>query len=180
MSDLLVLAVARDEWRERDAQKPRRRFDPRHLFRGGLAFKAHRLCVSLNSRLEINKEEEADRSGAPMSIRPPSPVGLQESASLVFFLGHNEGDAQEPRHPSPVGRMVVHEHRQDTLMRGKTPCKTRCKAKHAQEPRRRPDTRHLSRSGFGFGFVPGSRTPVGFGVRVCFRSGFRDAQESLC
>ena len=27
-------------------------------FRGGLVFKAHRLCVSLNSRLEGNKEEE--------------------------------------------------------------------------------------------------------------------------
>jgi len=26
-------------------------------FRGGLVFKAHRLCVSLNSRREINKEE---------------------------------------------------------------------------------------------------------------------------
>ena len=27
-------------------------------FRGGLVFEAHRLCVSLNSRLEINKEEK--------------------------------------------------------------------------------------------------------------------------
>ena len=27
-------------------------------FRGGLVFKAHRLCVSLNSRLENEKEEE--------------------------------------------------------------------------------------------------------------------------
>ena len=27
-------------------------------FRGGLVFKAHRLCVSLNSRLESHKEEE--------------------------------------------------------------------------------------------------------------------------
>ena len=27
-------------------------------FRGGLVFKAHRVCVSLNSRLESNKEEE--------------------------------------------------------------------------------------------------------------------------
>jgi len=27
-------------------------------FRGGLVFKAHRLCVSLNSRLESNKTEE--------------------------------------------------------------------------------------------------------------------------
>jgi len=31
-------------------------------FRGGLEFKAHRLCVSLNSRLESNKEEEAHRA----------------------------------------------------------------------------------------------------------------------
>jgi len=27
-------------------------------FRGGLVFKAHRLCVSLNSRLESNNEEK--------------------------------------------------------------------------------------------------------------------------
>ena len=27
-------------------------------FRGGLVFKAHRLCVKLNSRLESNQEEE--------------------------------------------------------------------------------------------------------------------------
>ena len=27
-------------------------------FRGGLVFKAHKLCVSLNSRLECNTEEE--------------------------------------------------------------------------------------------------------------------------
>ena len=30
-------------------------------FRGGLVFKAPRLCVSLNSRLESNKEEEESR-----------------------------------------------------------------------------------------------------------------------
>ena len=29
-------------------------------FRGGLVFKAHRLCVSLNARLESNKEEEEE------------------------------------------------------------------------------------------------------------------------
>jgi len=29
-------------------------------FRGGLVFKAHRLCVSLNSRLESNKEEDGE------------------------------------------------------------------------------------------------------------------------
>ena len=32
-------------------------------FRGGLVFKAHRLCVSINSRLESNKEEEERREG---------------------------------------------------------------------------------------------------------------------
>ena len=38
-------------------------------FRGGLVFKAHRLCVALNSRLESNKEEEET---------PPTPQsGLQ-------------------------------------------------------------------------------------------------------
>ena len=29
-------------------------------FRGGLVFKAHRLCVSLSSRLESNKEKKGD------------------------------------------------------------------------------------------------------------------------
>jgi len=31
-------------------------------FRAGLVFKAHRLCVSLNSRLESNKEEEEEEA----------------------------------------------------------------------------------------------------------------------
>ena len=33
-------------------------------FRGGLVFKAHRLCVSLNSRLESNSQEEEVRRGS--------------------------------------------------------------------------------------------------------------------
>ena len=37
-------------------------------FRGGLVFKAHRLCVSLNSRLESNKEEE-DIHSSPLQSR---------------------------------------------------------------------------------------------------------------
>ena len=32
-------------------------------FRCGLVFEAHRLCVSLNSRLESNKEEEEEAEG---------------------------------------------------------------------------------------------------------------------
>ena len=37
-------------------------------FRGGLVFKAHRLCVSLNSRLESNKEEEQFLRFAPIMM----------------------------------------------------------------------------------------------------------------
>jgi len=48
-------------------------------FRGGLVFKAHRLCVSLNSRLESNKEEEDINFGGPAEATtapaaPPPPV----------------------------------------------------------------------------------------------------------
>jgi len=38
-------------------------------FRGGLVFKAHRLCVSLNSRLESNKEEEKKEGGSQDGTR---------------------------------------------------------------------------------------------------------------
>jgi len=46
----------------RKSLKPCKLFPPGQArnvqrFRGGLVFKAHRLCVSLNSRLESNKEE---------------------------------------------------------------------------------------------------------------------------
>jgi len=46
-------------------------------FRGGLVFKAHRLCVSLNSRLESNKEEEEeDMAEVTLFIEPlPSEKG---------------------------------------------------------------------------------------------------------
>jgi len=45
-------------------------------FRGGLVFKAHRLCVSLNSRFESNKEEEVwwktpDAQQTPNLTPPP-------------------------------------------------------------------------------------------------------------
>jgi len=45
-------------------------------FRGGLVFKAHRLCVSLNSRLESNKEDEKDTSGVFGGELRPRGVGF--------------------------------------------------------------------------------------------------------
>jgi len=43
-------------------------------FRGGLVFKAHRLCVSLNSRLESNKEEEERAGGWRRRSAAPRPA----------------------------------------------------------------------------------------------------------
>ena len=69
--------------------------------RGGLVFKAHRLCVSLNSRLESNKEEEEPSGGAaragtaprrahraPRRARPARPAKrLKSGLKFSLFLG---------------------------------------------------------------------------------------------
>jgi len=52
-------------------------------FRGGLVFKAHRLCVSLNSRLESNKEEEEDLVLHPVSFIESEPQGAREHRALL-------------------------------------------------------------------------------------------------
>ena len=42
-------------------------------FQGGLVFEAHRLCVSLNSRLESNKEEEEETGlDGEACLEPPA------------------------------------------------------------------------------------------------------------
>jgi len=50
-------------------------------FRGGLVFKAHRLCVSLNSRLESNKEEEEEAGLYPQAC---DEIDAQGDALLRF------------------------------------------------------------------------------------------------
>jgi len=45
-------------------------------FRGGLVFKAHGLCVSLNSRLESDKEEEKKNSANIRQSGPESGPGF--------------------------------------------------------------------------------------------------------
>jgi len=66
------------------------------LFRGGLVSKAHRLCVSLNSRPERNKEE-ADleppvvaRGGGPHPDRPLVEVGCKWVQRLQGYLSHKK------------------------------------------------------------------------------------------
>ena len=52
-------------------------------FRGGLVFKAHRLCVSLNARLESSKEEEGLSPRAkPESMQHGTSVLKTSAASL--------------------------------------------------------------------------------------------------
>jgi len=57
-------------------------------FRGGLVLKAHRLCVSLNSRLESNKEEEE-----------------HEAATVKRSAGESEGG--EFRGEDPSGNTYI-------------------------------------------------------------------------
>ena len=61
-------------------------------FRGGLVFNADRLCVSLNSRLESNKEEEEEvfhesrqQHGKCLSTRPREGYGLQGPLALKDY-----------------------------------------------------------------------------------------------
>jgi len=57
-------------------------------FRGGVVFKAHRLCVSLNSRLESNNEEEEEEQAMHESVDPSSvergidpPLGINSTCT---------------------------------------------------------------------------------------------------
>ena len=53
-------------------------------FRGGLVFKAHRHCASLNSRLESNKEEEKGRAPPRNPNRPALPfTGLTREQGVT-------------------------------------------------------------------------------------------------
>ena len=53
--------------------------DHQHLFRGGFVFKAHRLCVSLNSRLESDKEEEEKKG-------PCKRQGVSEGGERLYKI----------------------------------------------------------------------------------------------
>jgi len=54
-------------------------------FRGGLVFKAHRLCVSLNSRLESKKEEEKKRRQLERFPRlEPESQGLNLALTVLY------------------------------------------------------------------------------------------------
>ena len=54
-------------------------------FRGGLVFEAHRLCVSLNSRLESNTEEEGEGVvPAEMELCADSSIQMHSIFKILF------------------------------------------------------------------------------------------------
>ena len=80
-------------------------------FRGGLVFKAHRLWVSLNSRLEIDKEEGArvalgrpgPEKAVPVSLPRPPP-------NLSSSLLHSSLDLSDTRVYEPSVRALLEPH----------------------------------------------------------------------
>jgi len=64
-------------------------------FRGGLVCKAHRLCVSLNSRLESNTAEEEDCLGRARS-------DLAVHAIAAALVGAARHDRLRRTSPSPA------------------------------------------------------------------------------
>ena len=74
-------------------------------FRGGLVFKAHTLCVSLNSRLESNNEEEDNFTASGSS--PSTRLANRSSCSLFsgndlvkpgFFISKVDGFVSQIQH----------------------------------------------------------------------------------
>ena len=55
-------------------------------FRGGLVFKAHSLCVSLNSRLESNKEEERKAPELPAEVGLATSLSVWLAVSMSVYL----------------------------------------------------------------------------------------------
>ena len=65
-------------------------------FRGGLVFKAHRVCVSLNSRLGNHKEEE-EGSNAPnlrLMLKVHGVLALPSSSRVSHEIHLDEGWVQ--------------------------------------------------------------------------------------
>ena len=71
-------------------------------FRGGLVFKAHRLCVLLNSRLESNKEEKIWLARALPTLNPqPSTLNPQPATRNPQPATINPQPQPYPLNPKP-------------------------------------------------------------------------------
>jgi len=62
-------------------------------FRGGLVFKAHRLCALLNSRLASNKEEEEGHLEEPLSSEEGTTYWFEDFylRILVYLVIYDSG-----------------------------------------------------------------------------------------
>ena len=73
-------------------------------FRGGLVFKAHRLCVSLNSRLGSNKEEEEQKgyTGISGPIRATLLLPCPHEPPYIHTILHTAGPMGHSRNAFEV------------------------------------------------------------------------------
>ena len=89
-------------------------------FRGGLVFKAHTLCVSLNSRLQSNKEEEEGCQTRPQRARMrgetrrtgpnTSPHGKTNSRQRSLLSLSPKANLAPRKGTSPVDRRSKTDH----------------------------------------------------------------------
>jgi len=84
-------------------------------FRGGLVFKAHRLCVSLNSRLESHKERERDGLHLPQAL-PKGPPRFKNGETGGFpyqtrgLSCHERGSCSHKTELLQPRRQALHPH----------------------------------------------------------------------
>jgi len=76
----------------------------------GLVFQAHRLRVSLDSRLESNKEEEEEEAGVFLAARRHTVVGFYDPPWLVRNI-FEMNQVPETRYPKPETRNTKPETR---------------------------------------------------------------------
>ena len=72
-------------------------------FQGGLLFKAHRLCVSLNARLEGNKEEEEEKIllVQGLGVRQMRGGLTAGNVRLQGYLAHKKSPPPRDHHRAP-------------------------------------------------------------------------------
>ena len=81
-------------------------------FRGGLVFKAHRLCASLNSRLASTDEEEEDTEEEDEDA---TSAARATGRGNSYFDGQNDGQIPRGHHGRQLQGYLAHSKMPTTL-----------------------------------------------------------------